>query len=219
MKRVRILLVDDHLMLRQGIKKLLEEHEDLEVAAEASDGREALRLVAEEAPDIAILDIAMPGLNGLEAARQIQAHHPDVKVIILSMYESDEYVKQALIAGVSGYILKESAVEELVWGIRSVIDGHHHMSPSVCSIVVREYLKNFAGKAKKLALDNLTPREREVLQLVAEGKTTKQIANTLFISPKTVEAHRSNIARKLKIRDPRGIREYAIKKGYLIADS
>jgi len=213
-KKTRILLVDDHLILRQGIRRLLEDHEDMEIIGEASDGREALRLVSELRPDIAVLDIAMPGLNGLEAARQIQAHYSEVKVIILSMYENEEYVKQALMAGVAGYILKESAVEELVWGIKAIRDGNHHMSPSICTIVVREYLKNFVGRAKKLALDN-----REVLQLVAEDKTTRQIASTLFISPKTVEAHRSNIAKKLKTKGVQEIKEYAVKKGYLIADS
>jgi RNA polymerase sigma factor (sigma-70 family) len=218
MKKTRILLVDDHLILRQGIRKLLEDHDDLEIVGEASNGRDALRLVAELMPDIAVLDIAMPRLNGLEAARQIQAHYPDVKVIVLSMYENEEYVKQALIAGVAGYILKESAVEELVTGIKAIRDGYHHMSPSICSIVVHEYLKNFAGKARKLALDNLTPREREILQLVAEEKTTREIASTLYISPKTVEAHRSNIAKKLKTKNVQEIKEYAVKKGYLIAD-
>lgn len=218
-KKVRLLLVDDHLILRQGIRKLLEDHEGLEVVGEASDGREALTLVEELKPDLAILDIAMPRLNGLETSRQIRSHFPDVKVLILSMYDNEEYVKQALIAGVAGYILKDSAVEELVWGIRAIIDGHHFLSPSICSIVVGEYMKQFAGKAGKLALDNLTAREREVLQLVAERKTTREIAAILFISPKTVEAHRSNIGRKLKVKNAGELREYAIRKGYLIADN
>jgi DNA-binding NarL/FixJ family response regulator len=218
MKTVRIVLVDDHLMLRQGIRKLLEEHTEFEIVGEASDGREALSIISERKPDIAILDIAMPRLNGLEAARQIQSHHPSVRVLILSMYENEEYVKQALIAGVSGYILKDSAVEELVWGIRAITQGHHFLSPPICTKVVREYIKDFGGKAKKMALDNLTSREREVLQLVAEGKSTKAVASLLFISPKTVEAHRSNIAKKLKTKSYAELRDYAIKKGFLITE-
>jgi len=219
MNEIRILLVDDHLILRQGIKKLLEGHAELKIIGEAADGRKAMELIGELKPDLAILDIAMPGMNGLEASRKIQAHHPDVKVIILSMYDNEEYVKQALLAGVMGYILKESAVEELIWGIRAVSQGHHFLSPPINTIMVHEYLKNFAGKARKTALDNLTPREREVIQLVAENKTTREIAKILYISPKTVEAHRSNIAKKLKIRNVRDLRDYAVKKGYLIADS
>jgi DNA-binding NarL/FixJ family response regulator len=218
LKKTRIILVDDHLILRQGIRKLLEEHESFEIVGEASDGREAISLVEELKPDMAILDIAMPGLNGLEASRQIKNHHPEVKILILSMYDNEEYIKQALVAGVSGYILKESAVDELVWGIRAITSGQNFLSPAVCTVVIREYLRQFEGKARKRALDNLTSREREILQLVAEGRTTREIASMLFISPKTVEAHRSNIGRKLKTKNVSEIREYAIKKGYLITE-
>ncbi|HEQ98050.1 MAG TPA: response regulator transcription factor [candidate division Zixibacteria bacterium] len=133
------------------------------------------------------------------------------------MYINDEYVKQALLAGVYGYILKESAFEELVWALKAVVKGQHFLSPAVCSIVVREYLKKYPGKAQKIALDNLTAREREVIQLVAEGKSTREISKILYISPKTVEAHRSNISNKLKLKSFEEIKEYALKKGYIVS--
>ncbi|NIP43180.1 MAG: response regulator transcription factor [candidate division Zixibacteria bacterium] len=217
MKKYKIILADDHQMFRNGIINLLGEHEDFEVVGEASNGREALGMVDELSPDIIIVDIGMPILNGLETVRQISAHHENVRAIMLSMYINDEYVKQALLAGVYGYILKESAFEELVWALKAVVKGEHFLSPAVCSIVVKEYLKKYPGKAQKVALDNLTAREREVIQLVAEGKSTREISKILYISPKTVEAHRSNISNKLKLKSYEEIKEYAIKKGYIIS--
>ena len=216
MKKFRIILADDHQMFRNGLINLLKDYEEYEVIGEAANGREAVNMVAEMGPDIIVADIGMPILNGLEAVRQIAAHHAETKALMLSMYITDEYVKQALLAGVSGYILKESAFEELVWALNAVTNGQHYLSPAVCSIVIREYLKKFPSNAKKTALDNLTAREREVLQLVAEGKTTKQISKILYISPKTVEAHRSNIGNKLKAKSWQELRDYAIKKGYII---
>jgi len=217
MKKYKIILADDHQMFRNGIINLLGEHDDFEVVGEASNGREALGMVDELNPDVIIVDIGMPILNGLEAVRQISAHHENVRAIMLSMYINDEYVKQALLAGVYGYILKESAFEELVWALKAVVKGQHFLSPAVCSIVVREYLKKYPGKAQKIALDNLTAREREVIQLVAEGKSTREISKILYISPKTVEAHRSNISNKLKLKSFEEIKEYALKKGYIVS--
>ena len=217
MKKYKIILADDHQMFRNGIINLLGEHEDFEVVGEASNGREALGMVDELNPDIIIVDIGMPILNGLETVRQISAHYENIRAIMLSMYINDEYVKQALLAGVYGYILKESAFEELVWALKAVVKGEHFLSPAVCSIVVKEYLKKYPGKAQKVALDNLTAREREVIQLVAEGKSTREISKILYISPKTVEAHRSNISNKLKLKSYEEIKEYAIKKGYIVS--
>ena len=216
MKTYNIILADDHQMFRNGIINLLKDYKEFEVVGEASNGREAVSMVEELNPDIIIVDIGMPILNGLEAVRQISAHHEQTKSLMLSMYINEEYVKQALLAGVKGYILKESAFEELVWALKAISNGEHFLSPAVCSIVIDEYLKMYPGKAQKVALDNLTAREREVLQLVAEGKSTKEISKILYISPKTVEAHRSNIGNKLKLRSMDEIRDYAIRKGYII---
>jgi DNA-binding NarL/FixJ family response regulator len=216
MKRYKIILADDHQMFRNGIINLLKDYSEFDVVGEASNGREALSMAAEIKPDIIIVDIGMPILNGLETVRQLSAHHPEVKAIMLSMYINEEYVKQALLAGVYGYILKESAFEELVWALKAVVKNEHFLSPAVCTILINEYLKKYPRKAKKVALDNLTSREREVIQLVAEGKSTKEISKILYISPKTVEAHRSNISNKLKLKSLKDIREYALKKGYIV---
>jgi DNA-binding NarL/FixJ family response regulator len=216
MKEYNIILADDHQMFRNGIINLLGEYEKFKVVGEAANGREAISMVEELKPDIVIADIGMPILNGLETVRQLSAHHEDVRSIMLSMYINEEYVKQALLAGVYGYILKESAFEELIWALEAVAKGEHFLSPAVCSIVIKEYLKKYPGKAQKVALDNLTAREREVIQLVAEGKSTREISKILFISPKTVEAHRSNISNKLKLKSFEEIKEYAIKKGYIV---
>jgi DNA-binding NarL/FixJ family response regulator len=216
MKKYKIILADDHKMFRNGIINLLQDYAEFEVVGEASNGREALAMISEIEPDIIIVDIGMPILNGLETVRQIAAHHSEVKAIMLSMYINEEYVRQALLAGVHGYILKESAFEELVWALKAVVKNEHFLSPAVCTILINEYLKKYPRKAKKVALDNLTAREREVIQLVAEGKSTKEISKILYISPKTVEAHRSNISNKLKLKSLKDIREYALKKGYIV---
>jgi len=216
MRKFKIVLADDHQMFRNGLINLLKDYEEFEVIGEASNGREAVNMVSELAPDIIVVDIGMPILNGLETVRQISAHHPGTRALMLSMYINEEYVKQALLAGAYGYILKESAFEELVWALKAVTMGKHYLSPAVATIVINEYLKKFPGKAKKVALDNLTAREREVLQLVAEGKTTKQISKILYISPKTVEAHRSNIGNKLKAKTWQELKDYALRKGYIV---
>jgi len=216
MKTYKIILADDHQMFRNGIINLLKDYEEFDVVGEAANGREAIAMTGELNPDIIVVDIGMPILNGLEAVRQISSHYSDTRCLMLSMYINEEYVKQALLAGVHGYILKESAFEELVWALKALSRGEHFLSPAVCSIVIGEYLKKYPGKAQKVALDNLTAREREVIQLVAEGKTTKEISKILYISPKTVEAHRSNIGAKLKVKSLKEIRDYALKKGYIV---
>jgi len=216
MKKYKIIIADDHQMFRNGIINLLKDYEEFEVVGEASNGREAIALVEELKPEIIIVDIGMPTLNGLETVRQISAHHPKTKTVMLSMHNNEEYVKQALLADVHGYILKDSAFEELAWALRAVTEGKHFLSPAVCTIVISKYLEKYSRKEKKNALDNLTAREREIIQLVAEGKSTKDISKILFISAKTVEAHRSNISNKLNLKTAEEIKEYALEKGYIV---
>jgi two-component system response regulator NreC len=208
---VRVLIAEDHVVVRQGLKALLE-REKFEVGAEASDGREATRLTRELLPDVAILDLAMPQLNGIDATRAIRESCPQVRTIALTMYVEDQYVLAALHAGFHGYVLKSQAASHLVRAIQEVCRGEIYLSPAVSRVVVDAYL----GR-KSLPEDPLTQREREVLQLVAEGKTTKQIAQTLGISAKTAESHRTRIMRKLEIHDTAGLVRYAIRRGVIQA--
>lgn len=207
----RVLIADDHVVVRQGLKALLE-REKFEIVAEASDGREAARLARELAPDVAILDLAMPVLNGIDATRTIRGASPDVRTIALTMHSEDQYVLAALQAGFDGYVLKSQAAAHLVRAIHEVCRGLTYLSPAVSKVVVDAYL----GK-KKLSEDPLTRREREVLQLVAEGKTTKQIAHILGVSAKTAESHRTRIMRKLEIHETAGLVRYAIRGGLIQA--
>jgi len=205
----RVLVADDHVVVRQGLKALLE-REKFEVVAEASDGHEATRLAGELAPDVAILDLAMPHLNGIDATRAIRERCPGVQTIALTMYTEDQYVLAALQAGFRGYVLKSQAASHLVRAIQQVCRGEIYLSPAVSRVVVDAYL----GK-KVLPEDPLTRREREVLQLVAEGKTTKQIAQILGVSAKTAESHRTRIMRKLEIHETAGLVRYAIRRGLI----
>ena len=215
MKRIRVLIADDHKIVRQGIRKLLEAEPDLEVVGEALDGREVVKKASQLKPDLVLIDIAMPNLNGLEATRQIKKALPKVKVLILTMHKNEEYVLQSLQAGASGYLLKDAAVEDLVFAIRSVHRLDSFLSPAVSKTVIGAYLSKNKSKKKLSAFEVLTDREREILQLIAEGHTNQQVADTLFISVKTVEAHRSNIMRKLDIHDITELVKYAIKKGII----
>lgn len=209
--RCRVLIAEDHVVVRQGLKALLE-REDFDVVAEASDGREAAKLACELVPDVAILDLAMPQLNGIDATRAIREGCPDVRTIALTMYAEDQYVLAALHAGFRGYVLKSQAASHLVRAIREVCRGEIYLSPAVSRVVVDAYL----GR-KSLPNDPLTQREREVLQLVAEGKTTKEIAQVLGVSAKTAESHRTRIMRKLEIHDTAGLVRYAIRRGVIQA--
>jgi DNA-binding NarL/FixJ family response regulator len=211
MKPIRILLADDHTLVRAGIRSLLENIEGVEVIAEASDGREALRLVKTHRPDLVLMDIAMPGLNGLEAAARIAKKFPHVRVIILSMYVNEEYILQALRAGAMGYIVKGSDTAELEIAIKAVTRGEMYLSPMVSKHVVTNYIRRVSGETTSVEL--LTPRQREILQLIAEGYSTKKIAGTLKISAKTVETHRMQLMERLDIHDIAGLVRYAIRVG------
>lgn len=204
---VRLLLADDHLIVRQGLKALLE-REGFEVIAEASDGREAVQLAGEVRPDVAVLDLAMPLLNGLDAAREILKASPEVRTILLTMHTEDQYVLEAFRAGMRGFIVKSQAVGDLVQAIQEVSRGAIYLSPGVSRTVVDAYLAK-----TDLPSDPLTPREREVLQLVAEGKRTKEIAGLLGVSFKTAESHRARLMEKLKIHETAGLVRYAIRRG------
>ncbi len=216
MKPIRVLLADDHTLVRAGIRSLLENMEGIEVIAEAGDGREALRLVRTHRPDVVLMDIAMPGLNGLEAAARIAKKFPNVRVIILSMHVNEEYVLQTLRAGAAGYMVKGADAAELEIAIRAVARGETYLSPMVSKHVVTDYIQRISGETSPLEL--LTPRQREVLQLIAEGYSTKKIARTLKISVKTVETHRMQLMERLDIHDIAGLVRYAIRVGLVKPD-
>ncbi len=209
---IRILLADDHKITRQGLRALLGKQEDMEVVAEAEEGRMAVRLVRELLPDVVIMDVSMPDLNGMEAARQIVGKFPDVKIIALSMHSDSLFVTEMLRSGASGYLLKDCAFEELARAIRAVVAGKAYLSPSISGIVVDDYVHRLS-KADFSTSELLTDREREVLQLIAEGESTKQIALKLHISVKTVETHRRQIMNKLDIHTVAELTKYAIRKG------
>jgi len=206
---IRIILADDETMVRQGFKLLLErEREHIRILGEASDGRHAVRLARELQPDVAVLDLAMPVMNGLEAAREILRETPATKTILLTVHAEDRHVMEALRAGVQGYVLKTQPVEDLVQAIREVAGGAIYLSPAVSRAVVDAFLAAEGSPAERL-----TPRERQVLQLVAEGKTTKEIATIMGVSAKTSESHRLRIMQKLGIHSAAGLVRYAIREG------
>jgi DNA-binding NarL/FixJ family response regulator len=210
-EKIRILLADDHTLMRSGIRALLEDEPGLTVIGEAEDGRSAVAQACKLRPDVVIMDIAMPLLNGLEATRQIRQQCPRVRVLILSMHDNEEYIRQVLEAGAMGYILKDAAARELISAIRSVYRGEAVLSPAVTRLVIEDYLR-WGGTRPQDESDGLSPREREVLQLIAEGYTNKQIAEILSISIKTVQAHRNNLMGKLDLHDRGELIKYAIQK-------
>lgn len=206
-----MLLADDHAIVRGGIRALLEAQPDIEVVGEAEDGHSVIQMAAELAPDVAIIDVAMPRLNGLEATRQICKDYPNVKVLILTQYDHEEYVRQALGCGALGFLTKESAVRELLGAVRSIYRGEAVLSPAITRLVVEDYLRWGDLQAEPVD-DRLSRREREVLQLIAEGYTNKEIAEILSISIKTVQSHRSSLMRKLDLHDRGELIKYAIQK-------
>jgi len=208
MASLRVLLVDDHALVRAGIRSLLRDIEGIEVVGEAADGAEALAIAGRERPDAVLLDIAMKGMSGLETAARFRELHPGVKVLILSMHASEEYVLQALRAGVVGYLIKDSATAELELALRSVVRGETYLSPAISRQVVEGYVQRVGAGAGD---DPLTPRQREVLKRVAEGRSTKEIAFDLGLSVKTIETHRAQIMERLGIRDVAGLVRYAMR--------
>ena len=209
---IKILLADDHGIIREGLHSLLEKDSNIEVIGKAEDGRQAVSLAGKLAPDIVVMDITMPGLNGVDAARQIVKKFPKVKVIALSIHSNKRFVSSMLQAGASGYVLKESLFDELTRAIEVVFDGGSYLSPKVAGVVVDDYVERLSSTDKS-KLPILTSREREVLQLLAEGKSTKQIALKLFVSTKTIEANRRQIMEKLNIHNVAELTKYAIREG------
>lgn len=217
MNKIRVLLAEDHTIVRKGLRSLLEDEADIEVIGEAENGREAVRKVGQLRPDVVVMDISMPRLNGLEATRQIKKLFPEVKVLILTMHANEEYIFQILRAGASGYVVKQAVVTELVSAIQTVYRGDSFLSPSISSKVIEEYIRQAEAMAKN-SYDKLTNREREVLQLIAEGHSTPEIAELLHISEKTVRAHRAHLMDKLDIHSTAGLTRYAIRKGVITSD-
>lgn len=209
--KIRILIADDHTLLRNGITALLEDDEDIVVVGEASDGREAVRLAGQLKPNVVLMDIAMPLLNGLEATRQIKHEHPEINVLVLTMYDNEEYFREMLEAGASGYIIKRAAATELVNAIRAVYRGEAVLSPAITRLLLEDYL-NHDLRSEKDDPNALSSREREVLQLIAEGKTSREIADILNLSVKTVQSHRTNLMQKLDLHDRGELIKYAIQK-------
>lgn len=211
MAKIRVLLADDHTIVRDGIRALLEDEADMEVVAEAKDGREAVQLTLREKPDVVLMDVVMPLLNGREATCQIKRELPGVHILVLTMHENEEYVRQMLAAGAAGYVLKDAAARDLIDAIRAVYRGEAVLSPAVTRLVLEDYLRwaDMDGQADE---ECLTSREREVLQLIAEGYTNKEMAEILSISIKTVQSHRGNLMAKLDIHDRGELIKYAIQK-------
>jgi two-component system response regulator NreC len=211
MNKIRILLVDDHNIVRDGIRSLLERQLDFEVVAEADNGRQAIDLVYQYHPDVVLMDIAMPMLNGIHATEQIHRDRRCTQILILTQHESEDYIRRALSAGASGFLLKDTNEEELIKAIRAVHKGESILSPAITRLVIEDYLR-WGDIHPQYICNGLTPRENEVLQLIAEGNTNKQIAQILCISIKTVQSHRSNLMRKLDLHDKAELIKYAIQK-------
>lgn len=214
MAKAKVLLVEDHVVLRQGLKALFADEPDIEIVGEASDGRKALQDVPELQPDIVLMDISMPGLNGIEATRRIQQHYPQVKVVVLSMHANEEYVFQVLQAGASGYVLKQADSSEVLIAIRAALAGGSFLSPPISRAIIDDYIRRAKARGQDKRLNRLTAREREVLQLLAEGLPNRKIAQQLGISVKTVESHRSNMMSKLGLKNKTELVRYALRKGW-----
>lgn len=213
MDAYHIVLADDHPMLRRGIKKIIEESDDMVVVGEASDGLELLRMLKKGPPEMVILDISMPGLRGIEAAREIKMAYPEVKILILTMHKEKGYLQHALSARADGYLLKEDSDSELFTAIEAIRNGEIYLSPILAKDLKEDLIGSFRGGRDPLQ-ESLTTREREVLKLIAEGKSSKEIADLLFISARTVQHHRASIKKKLKLNKVADLTKYAIRKGY-----
>lgn len=215
MRKIRIILADDHQLFRRGLRALLEQQPDLSIVAEAKDGREAVAAARSLRPDVLVADIGMPNLNGIEAARQLKESSSDTAIVIVSMHSDESYVLRALKAGAKGYLLKDSAEDDLIRAIRAVTNGKSFFSPAVSKVLLDDYVRKLQKLGAEDPYDLLTPREREILQLVVEGKSNKDVANMLSLSVYTVETHRSNLMEKLNLKGVPELMLYAVRKGII----
>jgi two-component system response regulator NreC len=215
-KNIKVFLADDHLLFRQGIKSLLDKVVDIEIVGESSDGEEAIAKISKLKPDVVLMDITMPKINGLEATKWIREELPSVKILILTMHDTDQYLSGMLEAGASGYVVKTAASDELITAIREVYGGDVHLYPSIARMLVEDYLEKVqVEEGEKTSYTALTPREQEILKYIAEGKQNKDIAELLFISSRTVQAHRTNLMIKIGAHDRTEVVKYAIRKGLI----
>jgi DNA-binding NarL/FixJ family response regulator len=213
--KIRVLVADDHAIIREGLRVMLGNQPDIEVVATATNGREAIQLVNEHGPDVAVIDISMPELNGIEAIQQMLPRHPHIKVIVLSIHETKPYVYRALKAGAKGYLIKETAGLEVVDAVRAVYRGERYLSQRAAELLMDASFLNLEASIEDSPLEALSPREREILQLVAEGKTSQEIAERLFISPKSVDTYRSRLMHKIRVEDMAGLVKFAIQHGVI----
>jgi len=212
-EKKRIVIAEDHTILREGLKALLSLNTELVVVGEAQDGREAVRIASELKPDLLLMDLSMPRMNGIEAIKEIKKQHPEIKIIVFTVYKTEEYVLASLQAGADGYILKEANYAEFLVAIKNVLMGRHYLSPEISGKVIEGYLKGQQDHAPVTVWDTLTSREREILKLVGEGYKNREIADDLCISMKTVEKHRENLMKKLDLHTASALTSYAIEKG------
>ena len=215
MSPIRVFVVDDHTLIRQGIVGLLESQPDIEVVGQAGNGREAVASFEAMSPDVVLMDIAMPGISGLTATREIKERRPDVRVLILTIHDREDYLFQALRAGAAGYVLKGADVQDLLAAVRTAYRGEIYLYPSVTSTLVADYLRRARGGEDRATYDGLSDREREILHLIAQGKTSPEIAAELFLSPHTVQSHRDHIMAKLDLHSKAALIKYAIAKGLI----
>lgn len=212
----RILIVEDHTLLRAGLKALLDRDPEFEIVGEADNGRDAVRAVGAHSPDLVLMDLSMPGMNGMEAIRDIKRRYPETRILVLTIHKAEEYIHEALRAGTDGYILKDATHDELRVAVRSVLNGKTYLSPDISDKVINVYLGNDNQTISTSTWDTLTHREREVLKLVAEGHPNRYIADFLCLSVKTVEKHRSNLMKKLDLHNASTLTAYAIEKGLVV---
>ncbi len=217
MAKTKVLIADDHAIVREGVRMILAKEPDIEVVGEAEDGRQALDLVEQRRPNVVVMDISMPGMGGIEATKKVKEQHPGVNVLALTMHEDETYVFQLLRAGASGYVLKRAAAQDLVQAVRAAAKGEAFLYPSVARKVVEDYLKRVEAGEERERYDGLTEREREILTLIAQGLSNQQIAEKLYISIKTVQTHRAHVLEKLGLHDRTELVRYAIRKGLIEA--
>jgi DNA-binding NarL/FixJ family response regulator len=212
-QKVRIVIAEDHTILREGLKSLLSSNPDFEIIGEAEDGREAIRCVEKFKPDLILMDLSMPRINGLDAIKEIKKRFSETKILVLTVHKTEEYILASLKSGADGYILKDSTHAELVLAVKNVLSGKHYISPGISEKVIEGYLEGKKTLKRKSSWETLTQREREILKLIAEGYKNKEIGDYLCISPKTVEKHRANLMEKLDLHNVQALTTFAIEKG------